>query len=237
MVVVLLFIATPQLLAQRIYLVSVGVADYPGSDMDLMLTVDDARDFNDLYRTNSSVNSVILLNSQATRVNVLSAMYKHFIKATEEDIVVLFYSGHGYRGGFVGYDDYISYDEIKDVMSKVECKNKMIFADACYSGTIRKGSRSNTTASSNSLANYNILLFLSSRDGEVSYESQYMDNGLFTTALLKGLKGSADKDRDRTITALELFLYVSGEVKDLSDDEQHPVMWGKFNKNMPVMVW
>ncbi len=205
--------------------------------MDLNLTARDALNFNELYKTNSNVSSIVIVDSQATRINVLSAIYRHFSKASEDDIVILFYSGDGYDGGLWGYDEYIPYEEIKTVMSKLECSNKMIFADACYSGTLRKSSRKKTTTSSNSLADSNVMLFLSSRDGEVSYEVEDMANGFFTTALLSGLKGGADRDRNRTITALELFLHVSREVKELSYDQQHPVMWGKFNSSMPVMVW
>ena len=38
-------------------------------------------------------------------------------------------------------------------------------------------------------------------------------------------------------TAKELFDYVSARVKRLSGNQQHPVMWGRFPNNMPVMRW
>ena len=55
--------------------------------------------------------------------------------------------------------------------------------------------------------------------------------------LQKGLRGNADANRDRTITAKELFDFVSEGVIKISNGKQHPVMWGKFPDNMPVMVW
>ena len=42
---------------------------------------------------------------------------------------------------------------------------------------------------------------------------------------------------NRTITAKELFNYVHSGVIQLSGNRQHPVMWGKFANNMPVMKW
>ena len=64
-----------------------------------------------------------------------------------------------------------------------------------------------------------------------------MQNGFFTTCLQRGLRGGADANRDKIITAKELFLFVSKGVKELSDDKQHPVMWGKFDDTMPVIAW
>jgi hypothetical protein len=64
-----------------------------------------------------------------------------------------------------------------------------------------------------------------------------MKNGIFTTCLLRSLKGGADVNRDRTITAKELYTAVSKGVKVMSLNQQHPVMWGNFDDAMPVMVW
>ena len=60
---------------------------------------------------------------------------------------------------------------------------------------------------------------------------------IFTSCLERGLRGGADKNRDRIITARELFEFVSEGVKTITKDRQHPVMWGKFDHSMPVMVW
>lgn len=81
------------------------------------------------------------------------------------------------------------------------------------------------------------MLFLSSRNEETSMERPDMQNGFFTTYLQKGLRGSADMNRDRIITSRELFKYVSKNVIDISNGKQHPVMWGKFSNNMVVMKW
>ena len=64
-----------------------------------------------------------------------------------------------------------------------------------------------------------------------------MQNSLFTAFLERGLRGGADTDRDRTITARELFTFVSEGVRQRSGERQHPVMWGRFPDDMPLMVW
>lgn len=220
--------------AQKIYLVSVGIADYPGTQNDLTLPAKDATTIQWLYQKNKKAETVLLTNTQATRSNVLNSMERLFAKASTNDIVVLFFSGHGYKGGFVGYDDRLSYQDVRQAMAKSSSKNKMIFADACFSGKMRGAGRSSSSLSPASLK---VMLFLSSRDTEVSFERSSMQNGFFTTSLQRGLRGGADTNRDRIITAQELFQFVSQGVKELSNDKQHPVMWGKFDHSMPVMIW
>lgn len=230
-----LLIFAPGLQA-KVYLVSVGIADYPGTQNDLRLPVKDAKTIAWLYSKNTSVDYVLLLDRNATRKTVSAAMNKVFTKAGTNDILVFFFSGHGYPGGFVTYDGQLTYETIRDAMAKSSCRNKMIFADACFSGKMRTGGR----ASESSVAEArkaNVMLFLSSRSDETSIERRDMQNGFFTTYLQKGLRGGADANKDRIITARELFQYVHKGVVRLSNGKQHPVMWGKFPNNMPVMVW
>lgn len=220
----------------KVFLVSVGVSDYPGTKMDLNLPARDAETITELYSKNTELRYCQLLNENATKAKILTAMNKVFYDAKENDVVVFFFSGHGYEGGFCTYDDYLSYKEIRKAMSKSKCKNKMIFADACFSGQLRTD-KPTSQSDINASKNANVMLFLSSRSNEVSMENKMMKNGFFTTYLQKGLKGEADRDNDRIISAGELFLYVHAGVKEISDDKQHPVMWGKFPNDMPVMIW
>ena len=113
----------------------------------------------------------------------------------------------------------------------------MIFADACFSGKLREEKSSASTTAIRAAKTADVMLFLSSRSNELSIERRNMKNGFFTTYLLKGLRGNADTNSDRTITAKELFNFVSKGVSSISNNKQHPVMWGKFNDNMPVMIW
>lgn len=235
LLITLLACTVIELSAQRkIYLVSVGIADYPGTHNDLTLPVKDAETIQWIYQKNNRAETVLLTNAKATRANVIKQMKQLFSKAESNDIIVLFFSGHGYKGGFMGYDTGISYHDIRKVMATSRSKNKMIFADACFSGGIRGNKKGEA---SSSLSSLEVMLFLSSRNDEPSIERRSMKNGFFTTCLQRGLRGGADFNKDRVITAKELFDFVSKGVKELSNDKQHPVMWGKFRDTMPVMVW
>lgn len=222
----------PAVCKADVYLVAVGIADYPGKDNDLRLCANDAKDLYDLYSKNSRTHAILLTNEEATVNNIERAMNTLYLQAKADDIVVFFFSGHGSPGKFEAYNIPLSYKRIRKAMSLSKSRHKMIFADACHSGKMRQG-KSNSQQDQKA----EVMLFLSSRDNEKSIENPRMLNGFFTTYLLKALKGNADTDKNRTITAKELFEYVSREVKRVSQDKQHPVMWGKFSDSMPVMRW
>lgn len=218
-----------------VYLVSVGIADYPGTRNDLHRTTNDAIDIYNLYKGNSHAHARLLIDKQATLVNIESTMKDLYKHAKPEDIVVFFFSGHGTNGDFVAYDGSLPYKKIREAMAISKSLHKMIFADACHSGKMRQGK--NNAGTQQAMKQLEVMLFLSSRSNEYSIEYENMRNGIFTNFLLKGLKGYADSNKDRIITAKELFNYVSREVKRESNNRQHPVMWGKFSDDMPVMCW
>lgn len=220
----------------KIYLVAVGVSDYPGTKMDLALPAKDAQTIAWLYSKNTRVKYALLLNSDATVKKIKAAMKKVYKEATPGDMVVFFFSGHGYPGGFCAYDGNFDYSVVRSGMAACKSKSKMIFADACFSGKIRNDDHASQSSVS-SAKKANVMLFLSSRSGETSLEKPGMANGFFTTYLQKGLRGGADANRDRTITAKELFNYVHTGVTRMSGNRQHPVMWGNFADTMPVMKW
>jgi uncharacterized caspase-like protein len=231
LLVILAVVTAASLDARKIYIIAAGVSDYPGTANDLTLPANDARSVYTLYRKYAGAEGVLLLNNKATKNNILTKANNLFQKAQEDDIVVLFFSGHGNRGYFYTYDGEMRYDEVRKVFASCKARNKMIFADACFAGDMAEGSGAGRDSYKN------IMLFFSSRNNETSFESSRMKNGYFTACLLKALKGAADRNKDRIISAKELFVSVSEGVKKLSDDRQHPVMWGNFDDNMPVFVW
>ena len=223
----------PQVAQSKVLLVSVGIGDYPKPINKLNLPTKDAIAMKSLIDKNGDSGTAILLDQAATKAAIISEIHARFDHASTDDIIIFFFSGHGYKGGFVAYDGELPYSMIREAMGASKCKNKMIFADACFSGKMRQGKRQVKDENSDS----NVMLFLSSRDNETSIERRDMTNGFFTVCLKDGLSGKADTNRDRIITAKEIFDFVSKNVKKLSRDKQHPVMWGNFSNNMPVIRW
>ena len=240
---ILLALSSLSATGRTIYVLSVGISDYRYIS-DLQKTENDAREFSELYMTHTK-NVTTLLGSQATRENILSSLRSCFAKAGADDIVVFFFSGHGGKGGLCAYDTkgrsrLVTYAEVQKAIGSCKAANKQLFIDACYSGGLRDGkktARPATTARPPLSDTQGIMLFLSSRTGETSQENRWADNGFFTQYLIKGLKGAADTDSDRIITAKEIFTYVSAKVSERTRKKQNPVMWGKFNDNMHILNW
>jgi uncharacterized caspase-like protein len=71
-----------------------------------------------------------------------------------------------------------------------------------------------------------VVFFAASANNEPSVEKDELHHGLFTYALLEGLKGSADvMKRDQIIYINELGNFVRDRVKQLSGGAQHAIYY------------
>lgn len=218
-------------LQAKTYLVCVGIADYPGTKNDLRISDNDAKTIAKVFLATKDASVKVLTNEDATQSALLSTMHTLFEDAQSDDAVVLYFSGHGTPGALACHDGLLTYQHIFKMLKGCKANKKMIIADACFSGKMRT-----TRQQSNNYNSQNVMLFLSSRTNETSQETQYK-NSLFTIFLERGLRGGADINRDRQITAREIYDFVHKGVIEASDNKQHPVMWGKFDNNMTIIKW
>lgn len=223
----------------KIYVVSVGISNYKNIG-NLNSAERDAKSISMLYK--KQTDAVILITGKyATKRMIVKSLEDQFSRASADDMIVFFFSGHGYRGGICPYDmtrdlrSGLSYGEIKKLFRRFKAKKKVIIADSCFSGGLRNDNQQNERAESDS--QLDVIFFLSSRGGEYSAESPLMANGLFTTALIEGLRGCADTNQDRCVTAQEIFVYVSKKLQQRCHGKQHPVMWGHFDDSFMLMDW
>lgn len=218
------------------YVVCVGIGNYADPKVkNLTKTEADAKAMAEFYKKGTQ-NVITITGKYATKAQILKSLNSQFSRANPDDKIIFFFSGHGYPGGFCPHDmtkieEGLKYSDVISIMQKSKAKNKFIFADACHSGAIRhNGSDTEPKAG-------NILLFLSSRGNEYSAESPFLANGYFTKHLLRGLSGGADSNKDKRITARELFNYVSDGVKSQTNNRQHPVMWGNFPDDIVIVQY
>lgn len=112
----------------------------------------DARDFSTLMINDFGFvkeNVIELMDSNATRKNIYS-QFKHMLDSlTENDRLLIYFSGHGYYDASLdlGYwipidaendasDRYLNNLEITRMIQKMKAKNIFVIADACYSGQL-----------------------------------------------------------------------------------------------------
>ncbi len=236
---------------QETFVVIVGVSDYKNYK-DLTYCDDDAYAFRSflLSPEGGSVPSehiTLLLDSQATRANILRAMRIQFGKAREQDKIIFYFSGHGGIGAFCPYDvnskegsNLLEHKEIKRAFRRSKASNKICLADACYSGSIRKkGSDRNIEEEAAAIlmqieleaetrddgrSDARVAVFMSSRGYENSLEESDLKQGIFTYFLINGMTGLADANNNMQITYGELFNYVNNSVSRHTNGKQHPVL-------------
>lgn len=227
----------------KIYLLAVGVSQYANESIPkLRMPVNDVDTITQIMlQRNSEV--VVLKNEAATGDSIRHTMERLFAKAGRRDMVMLYFSGHGYTGGFCPYDFNmggekccLSYEDVRKVLAKSKAYGKFVMADACHSGGLRQPAVVKKDSLGEArIKKSQIMLFLSSRGNESSYETPLYDNGYFTKYLAEAFKGAADADKNGRITAWEMYAYVYKKVVEAVQGRQHPVMWGYFNKRLILM--
>lgn len=234
----------------KVWAVVVGVASY--SHMPPLQYTDD-----DAYRMYAFLKSPeggalkdeqikILIDDAATKDNILFAMDEVFRNAGPNDLVMMYYSGHGLKGSFLpidfdGHNNKLQHEEVSGILNRSKAKYKLFIADACHSGSMfnTKGKIDNTLRSyysSLAKAAPGTALILSSKSGETSLESSGLRQGVFSHFLLRGLKGEADVDYNNIVNVKELYEYISKNVKSYTVQQQSPVIEGDYDQNMTVSV-
>lgn len=195
----------------------------------------------------------LLRDGEATRARILDALRALRSKAAEEDVVVVFFSGHGTTGqGPDGRTHYyliphdgrledlsgtaLRDDVVEELASQIPAKQVVVLLDTCFSGQAGlmarvKGSSGSSPAQPAGLfveAAQGRVVISASRPDQPSIEDPVRKQGVFTSFLVEALAGGADLDRDGRITVLEAFQYVSGKVSDYTRQQfqmdQQPVL-------------
>lgn len=237
------FVAAMGMQARTFVLVT-GVSNYGNEETNLHQSTKDAKRFRELMLTQTK-DITILTSKNVTRSNVLEKLRAICNRAQKNDRVMFYYSGHGMPGAIYAYDGGIRYEDIIDVLSTSQAKEKIVMVDACYSGTINKNSTKGVGSEAKgsswvttAKANPSQVFFVACRPDEYSLESPITGAGYFTQALLKGMRGKADKNNDRKVTLIELFKYVYGDVLKRSGKAQHPQLVASKNLyDMVVTKW
>lgn len=226
---------------KQYYAVLIGISKYSRGDINLKFADSDAINMNKklLAMNVPEENISLLCNEEASNYNIVSAMKKQFYKANLNDEIIFFFSGHGADGYFVAYDcpNFLLHSQLKSVFKASKAGTKIVFADACFSGTLKDGQTPKSIerdSSKNYLKGFDkkdkqIIVFASSRSNETSIENWKHRNGFFTYYLLRALSGYGDSNGDKIISYKELYNFVAINVKNDSKGKQSPNMFGNFD--------
>lgn len=207
----------------------------------------------------------LLLDADATRANILSALQELVDNSKPSDTVIIFFSGHGGQWsvgadafGYICPSDYvvmdpentgIKTDELSNLVNAIPAARVILILDACHAeaAAVVKSSEAEKGLLPQGLQTP-VLQKLSSGSGRVvlascsenerSYTYSAKGQSLFTYFLLEGLKGAAPEIEDGVIGVLDLFIYVSREVpmRPQRGEVQNPVILMRGKTNFPLAL-
>ncbi len=188
----------------------------------------------------------LLIDENATKENIDEALNSIVSNADKNDVIFIYYAGHGVEGAFVPYDfdgfnNLYYHKDILNMLDKSIAKHKVLIADACHSGSmIAQRSPFKTM-----LAEYytdfertkgGTALIMSSKEQENSLEYSGMRQGVFSYYLIQGLSGKADYDSSGIVTISEIFDYTHINVRKHTHNLQTPIISGDYDKEMPISI-
>lgn len=231
------------------YAVVVAIADYENYEEgggDLRFSDDDAAKFYEfLCDANGGKvprdNISLLINQRATRANILRQLHEVFARATADDRIIFYYSGHGVPGLLIPYDvkgkeNVVTYAELKNAFKKSKASIKLCLIDACNANSIKITPSTTPKTTTRTAQATEVAIMVSSQSYQSSIEFESLGQGVFSYFLLKGLRGSADRNKDNIINIAELHTYIYKNVKVYTGNAQVPHTYGRFNKTMPIAI-
>ncbi len=216
----------------------VGINDYPNSP--LHGCVNDANSIGTILESNGDGSpnfAVKMMTSSTSTSTITRTKLREAIETLfsgESDMVLLYFSGHGYiksTGGYLvttdarKFDEGVSMDEVLKLANDSKAKNKVIILDCCHSGAMGTPSLSgsNTAQLSEGLS-----VLTASRDSEYAFETN--GSGVFTSLVVDALKGGAADIRGN-ITPSSLYAYVD---EALGAWDQRPIFKTNVSSFTPL---
>jgi len=169
------------------------------------------------------------------------------MRVKPDSTAYVYYAGHGtpnpktgeaFLVPWEGHPDFPSglypLNELYATLNKLPAKDIIVFLDSCFSGAegrsvLGKGARPMTVSVENPLlAGGKVIVLAAATGNQISSDYDKAGHGLFTYALLTGLQGKADADKDGLVMLKEIFPYVRDRVAHTAVEElnreQTPVL-------------
>jgi WD40 repeat protein len=228
-----------------LYVLAIGVSEYPG-DLRLNYSAKDAQAIERAFREKGGslfrkIETKLLVDSKATRVEMSRGLNWLRQQMTQKDIAIVFFSGHGQQDNegslFLLPVDVDTTDLTTTALPEAQLKKALVgmpgrviaLLDACHAGAVGGDRRKGLGGLTDNLVrdlvtdDYGVIVMASSMGREFSLENNAKRQSNFTLALVEGLSGSADTNKDGAVYTNELDSYISDRVKELTKGQQHPV--------------
>src|SRR5208337_1264250 len=190
-----------------------------------------------------------LTDGEATQKAVLEAIDSTFSNVEADDAVFAYLAGHGEVVAgeyyFIAHDttaqgiatNGVPLKRIKEAFDASLSQRAFLWLDFCHSGGIiprdLEGGSNDKEVISRALKvveGQGKLIVAACTPSQLAWESPAVGHGLFTDALLRGLKGEAANKGEVTINSL--FDYIA---RQMGSDRQQPMMFGQMTGRVVLM--
>jgi Caspase domain len=237
---------------RKSWAVVIGINEYQRWPK-LRFAVNDAQSIQKLLKRLGFDEVTAVLDGEATQQNILRVLGDElYDKTQEDDRVFIFYAGHGQtqdlpNGSKMGYiipadgdlkhyySTAISMRQLQDLSDRIRAKHIFYAMDTCFSGLLlrlRGEAKDESFIAQTSAPARQVL----TAGGEGEQVAEVGGHGLFTSALLAGLEGAADLNRDGRITASEIYQFITPHVLEKSRNSQNP-LFGRLGRGPGEFVF
>ncbi|WP_282125071.1 caspase family protein [Marinifilum flexuosum] len=253
----------------NLHLLAIGINEYKNPRYQLNYAEADASSFlnevkngcNDVYE---NISITYIKNEEATRTRIVQEFERLKNTAHQEDVFIFYYAGHGVMSEesksqfyMVPYDvtqmygnlsmlqsKGISANELKTFSTKLKAQKQLFIIDACQSGGMTELLASRGAAKEKAIAQLarstGTYWITASKSEQFASEFASLGHGIFTYAILQGLKGHADGgSKDNKITVKELSRFLNDKVPELSEkykgEAQYPTTY-VYGQDFPIVI-
>lgn len=237
----------------KAFIVVVGINSYRDGHLNLHSARQDAEAIAASFKSKgqslfAEEKVLTLYDADATKGNIVKALEEICAMASPEDVVVIFFSGHGDVDPSDGTYYFIPSDfdtklpiesmyknsglsirQIQSITGRIKARKVLAMFDTCHAGRALSAFRgmADVKAMKMLAKSSGLHLLAASTDEQLAGEVKILGHGVFTSALLEGMDGGADANRDGIITVRELLTYVEERTDELSEKylgrRQYPV--------------
>lgn len=170
---------------------------------------------------------VALLTDRSATAGAIRETFRELTKALDpgEGSFLFYFSGHGFRSGTENYlatfgvtaadlsNQGLALTEVQNLLSATGAKRRMAFIDACRNDPESTRSLQTPRSFLNLKESEGLRILYSTAPGEVSYEDEDLQHGVFSYFMWLGLSGKAANPADGMITFDDLREYVTREMR------------------------
>ena len=233
----------------------IGVGEYPDAALNLPSVAGDVRGIAKLLGSAngsfSDGNIRVLTDGDATREEIVDAIREVLETASANDTVFVYLAGHGSADSsddsyyFIPHDinpynmaeSAVDLREVREIFQASSSQRAFMWLDFCHSGGIIERDMP-TIEQDNRLIERTLevvrgqgkLIYAACTPEQKAYENQMIGHGLFTAALLDGLRGAATVHGE--VTANSLFDHID---RTMGSDRQRPMQFGHMTGRVVLM--